>query len=196
MPLRKGKIDYAELRQRTKGDRGLLGPSADAPAPSSPQSPEPEPAKRKATPAPPPTLERKTPKPAPKPAPARTAASAAPPQEGKGGYLRITMRPIKRGHCDEYDAILDAMDQKIADKTILARAIAAAETNPSLTVSRKMKLYPSGDGDSFKTRRVIAASVVDRIKEIFDPLDVLSDNALGAIVSDVIVTNYIESRRA
>ncbi|MDO6758061.1 hypothetical protein Q4598_17620 [Phaeobacter inhibens] len=219
MPLRKSKVEYAELRARATGSRGHLGGNGEVPAdaetksasdavasPAKDETAAVKPQKQEAAKSAPPPK-----KPALKPAAPETpeAAKAKSPAKdagteqksvvrskpsskpSEGHYVRIIMHPIAAGICGEYDEIADAMDIATANKVILSRAIEAVTDVSQLHIDPKSKPYGRREGQRLETKRSLDVELSAAVKAAYDPLNIMTEHTLALKTAECLIANYI-----
>ncbi|ATG46025.1 hypothetical protein PhaeoP83_04420 (plasmid) [Phaeobacter inhibens] len=219
MPLRKSKVEYAELRARATGSKGHLGSETEAPSdpktenatdaaskPEKAETPEVNSSKEEPVKAEPPakkpapkSVASKKPlapevKPLVKPQGSKQKQEVRPnvaSKAGEGNYVRIVMHPIAAGLCREYDEIAEAMDIPTANKVILSRAIEAVTDVSQLPIDPKAKPYGRREGQKLETKRSVDPRLSEAVKAAYDPLNIMTEHTLAAKTAECLIANYI-----
>lgn len=219
MPLRKSKVEYAELRARATGSKGHLEDNAEAPSEAKPdtegdktsktatagtqevKAPKSEPVMAETTakrsvpePSASKDVQGKKGKPLVKPQgsmPKQRVSSDASSKAGEGNYVRIVMHPIATGLCREYDEIAEAMDIPTANKVILTRAIEAITDVSQLSIDPKAKPYGRREGQKLETKRSLNPKLSEAVKTAYDPLNIMTEHTLAAKTAECLIANYI-----
>ena len=196
MPVRKPVASYEETRAKSRERRGLSSQPQTSEAALPLQSYEKPSAFATVKSKQPPKPKSEKPKPTASLTPSpKKALESAPVAPSEKRTISFVLPYPKEGVSQEYDAIAEAYDRKKALSTIATRALKHFEDPTGLpTFSRNTSLYPH-TSESFTSSRSVPVALYDRVKEIYNPLNIMSERDLGRTLGRLLITLYVQKTK-